>query len=181
MRNLRLYRIGGAPWRRVRPGETTYALTNLDYAEVALPVQQNPIMPATQPAFNRMLTQKKKIHELSENIADHKRESDPITADQNRIRENRKALKGTSGERALLQRYVAQPDSQETRLPTLRRESKDLTDRHRVELDRMILDVNVDETFWPSKIAQLKALSERNMQIRSALNPGRKSDLIGLN
>jgi septal ring factor EnvC (AmiA/AmiB activator) len=113
-------------------------------------VQQKRITPAMQQAFDGILTQKRKINELSNHIADRKRESDQITADQNRIRENMKALKGTSEEKALLERYVAQLDSQETRLATLRKESEDLTaqqDQDRAELDRMIMDVKVDETF----------------------------------
>jgi hypothetical protein len=61
-----------------------------------------------------------------------------------------KALKGTSEEKALLQRYVGQLDSQESRLAVLRKESSDLTTQQnqaRAELDRMILEVNVDERF----------------------------------
>ncbi len=61
-----------------------------------------------------------------------------------------KALKGTSEEKALLQRYVSQLDSQENRLAVLRRESIDLTaqqNQARAELDRMIMEVSVDESF----------------------------------
>ncbi|MGA8200284.1 MAG: hypothetical protein WB814_09485, partial [Candidatus Sulfotelmatobacter sp.] len=87
---------------------------------------------------------------LSAQVSDRKRESDQIMADQNRIRENMKALKGTSEEKALLQRYVGQLDTQESRLAILRQQSVDLTtqqNRARAELDRMIMEVNVDETF----------------------------------
>ena len=44
------------------------------------------------------------------------RESDQIAADQNRIRENMKVLKGTCEEKALLQSYLGQLDSQESRM-----------------------------------------------------------------
>jgi SMC interacting uncharacterized protein involved in chromosome segregation len=91
-----------------------------------------------------------KIEELSNQISQRKQESDEITADQNRIRENMKALKGTSEEKTLLQRYVGQLDSQESRLALLRKESSDLTAQQthaKVELDRMIMEVNVDESF----------------------------------
>jgi hypothetical protein len=49
-----------------------------------------------------------------------------------------------------LQRYVGQLDSQESRLALLRKESSDLTAQQtqaKVELDRMIMEVNVDESF----------------------------------
>jgi hypothetical protein len=134
----------------VHPEETDYALTNLDDNEVALLVQQKRMTPAMQQAFDQILKQKEKIDDLSNQIADRKRESDQITADQNRIRENMKALKGTSEEKALLQRYVGQLDGQESRLAVLRQESANLTaqqNQARAELDRMIMEVNADESF----------------------------------
>lgn len=96
------------------------------------------------------LKQKERIDGLSAQVSDRKRESDQIMANQNRIRENMKALKGTSEEKALSQRYVGQLDTQESRLAILRQQSVDLTtqqNRARAELDRMIMEVNVDETF----------------------------------
>jgi len=134
----------------IHPEETTYALTNLDDNEVALLVQQKRITPAMQQAFDRILKQKAKIDEFSNQIAERKRESDQIGVDQSRIRENMKALKGTSEEKALLQRYVGQLDAQENRLAVLRKESSDIAvqqNQARAELDRMIMEVNVDESF----------------------------------
>jgi Carboxypeptidase regulatory-like domain len=134
----------------VHPEETDYALTNLDDNEVALLVQQKRMTPAMQQAFDQILKQKEKIDDLSNQISDRKRESDQIAVDQNRVRENMKALKGTSEEKALLQRYVGQLDGQESRLAVLRQQSTDLTaqqNQARAELDRMIMEVNVDESF----------------------------------
>jgi len=134
----------------VHPEETRYELTNLDDDEVALLMEQKRMTPAMQQAFDRLLKQKGKVDEISSQITERKRESDQIAADQNRIRENMKALKGSSEERALLQRYVGQLDAQESRLAALRKESGDLTVRETQassELDRMILEVSVDESF----------------------------------
>jgi septal ring factor EnvC (AmiA/AmiB activator) len=134
----------------VHPEETTYALTNLDDDEVALLVQQKRMSPPMQQAFARILKQKATIDGFTSQIFQRKQESDQITADQNRIRENMKALKGTSEEKALLQRYVGQLDAQESRLAVLRKESSDLTaqqNQARSELDGMIMEVNVDESF----------------------------------
>ena len=125
-------------------------MTNLDDDEVALLVEQKRMTPTIQKAFDGILKQKEKIDEISKQIADRKRESDQIAADQNRIRENMKALKGSSEEKSLLQRYVGQLDAQETRLTALRKESSDLAaqqNRANSELDRRILEVNLDETF----------------------------------
>jgi hypothetical protein len=134
----------------VHPEESTYELTNLDDDEVTLLVDQKRMTPAMQQAFDRILKQKEKISEIASQINDRKRESDQISADQNRIRENMKALKGGSEEKALLQRYVGQLDAQESRLTALRRETADLTAQQNAangELDKMIMDVNVDEAF----------------------------------
>ena len=134
----------------IHPEETRYELTNLDDDEVALLVQQKRITPVMQQAFDRILKQKEKIEGIAIQIGDGKRESEQMIADQNRIRENMKALKGSSEEKALLQRYVGQLDSQENRLALIRKETSDLTAQRnaaQAELDRMIMEVGVDETF----------------------------------
>jgi len=132
------------------PLETTYELTNLDSDEVALLVQQKRLTPVMQQSFNRILSQKDKIGGIDQQINQRKQESDQITADQNRIRENMKALRGSSEERSLLQRYTKQLDSQEDRIATLRGETDGLRkqrDTAQAELGLMIMDVNVDESF----------------------------------
>ena len=102
------------------PEQTTYELTNLDSDEVELLVKQKRVTPVMQQAFNRILAQKNRIGSIDLQINQRKAEGDQITADQNRIRENMKALKGSSEERSLLQRYTKQLDSQEDRIATLR-------------------------------------------------------------
>jgi SMC interacting uncharacterized protein involved in chromosome segregation len=106
--------------------------------------------PALPQAFDRILKQKEKVDEISNHSSQLKSEGDQIATDQNRIRENMKALKGSSEEKALLQRYVGQLDSQESRLASLRKESDDLKvqeTRARSELDRIIMEVSVEEGF----------------------------------
>jgi hypothetical protein len=134
----------------IHPEEVQYALTNLDNDEVAMLTQQKRITPSMQEAFDRILKQKEKLDGIRNQIGRLKHESDQIGADQNRIRENMKALKGTSEERSLLQRYVGQLDSQETRLDALRKQSEDLTaqeNQANSELDLMIMSVDLDEHF----------------------------------
>jgi septal ring factor EnvC (AmiA/AmiB activator) len=106
--------------------------------------------PAMQQAFDRILKQKEKVNQLTAQVFQRKSEGDQITADQARIRENMKALKGSSEEKTLLQRYVGQLDAQESRLAALRKESSDLTaeeNKASAELDRIIQEVSADETF----------------------------------
>jgi chromosome segregation ATPase len=73
----------------------------------------------------------------------HRQERDAITADQARLRENMKALKGSTEEKALLQRYTRQLDQQEDRLTALQSELSDLNskkERADQELDQLIHD-----------------------------------------
>ena len=75
------------------------------------------------------------------------KEPDKIYDDQQRLRENLKALKGGAEERALTQRYTQQLADQETRLETLQRESADLQakrDSAQAELDAMIENLSFD-------------------------------------
>jgi hypothetical protein len=134
----------------IHPEETLYQLTNLDDDEVALLVEQNRITATMQQAFDVILKQKEKVDAISVQISQRKNESDQISADQNRIRENMKALRGSTEEKALLQRYVGQLDAQESRLASLRKESADLTtqkNQAKAALDRIIMEVNLDESF----------------------------------
>jgi hypothetical protein len=134
----------------LHPDETRYELTNLDNDEVALLLQQQRVTHALQQAFDRILEQKEKLQGISIQIADRRRESDQIAADQNRIRENLKALKGSSEEKSLVQRYVGQLDSQENRLAALRKETSELTAQQnaaQAALDRTIMEASVEESF----------------------------------
>jgi len=70
-----------------------------------------------------------------------------IFDDQQRLRENMKALKGSAEEKALLQRYTQQLNEQENRLDSLRKESKALEtqkDAAQGSLDKMIQELSFD-------------------------------------
>jgi uncharacterized protein (DUF342 family) len=61
-----------------------------------------------------------------------------------------KVLKGSPEEKALLQRYTKQLDSQEDRLSVLSKEIADLQEKHAKadeELDQMIQQITMDEKF----------------------------------
>jgi len=75
--------------------------------------------------------EKVEIARLAGEISERERESGSISADQQRLRQNMQALKGTREERELLQRYVRQLADQETRLDAVRAELVTLTEAHR--------------------------------------------------
>ena len=75
---------------------------------------------------------------------------DAIDKDQGRLRENMKALKGSAEERALIQRYIRELDSQEDKLAALRKEKEDLdakASQAQDELESMAERIVLDERF----------------------------------
>ena len=79
--------------------------------------------------------------------SDREDEMEKIFDDQQRLRENMKALKGSAEEKALLQRYTQQLNEQENRLETLRKESQQLeaqTSSDQAALDKMIEELAFD-------------------------------------
>ena len=101
---------------------TTSALTDLTQDQADLLVAENNVTPELQAAFHRVLDQKNKISDLQAQMDSREKELKDINTDQARIRENMKALKGSTEEKALLQRYTKQLDSQEDRLTALHKE-----------------------------------------------------------
>ena len=138
------------PIEEYHPLDTTYQLTNLNDDQVVFLTKQGRITPAMQDVLRRVLDQKNQVSSLATQVQNRQQEIESITKDQTRLRENMKALKGSAEERALLQRYTRQLDSQEDRLSSLTREIADLQDKHiqaQAQLDRMVQDVTLDEHF----------------------------------
>jgi hypothetical protein len=132
------------------PETSELVLTNLDEKQIAFITQQRQITPAMQDAFRRVLDQKNKVDSLGTQIKARQREIENITKDQARVRENMKALKGSAEEKALLQRYAHQLDSQEDRLNTLNKEISDLQEKQtqaRNQLDQIVQQITLDENF----------------------------------
>ena len=138
------------PVEEYHPLDTSYQLTNLNNDQVVLLTQQGRITPAMQDVFRRVLDQKNQVSSLATQVQSRQQEVESITKDQTRLRENMKALKGSAEEKALLQRYTRQLDSQEDRLSTLTKEIADLQEKHiqaQAQLDRMVQEVTLDEHF----------------------------------
>jgi hypothetical protein len=135
--------------REAEPLETRYALTNLDENQLELFQKQKSINPEIEAAFRKILAQKDSVAALDAEIQKRDNEKQKIYDDQQRLRENLKALKGSAEERALTQRYTQQLADQETRLETLQRESEDFQakrDQAQAELDKMTESLTFDAT-----------------------------------
>ena len=134
--------------RESRPLESTYQLTNLTEDQIKLFLQQKSISPEIEAAFRKIVEQKNRVAAVEAEIMSRD-DTQKIYDDQQRLRENLKALKGSAEERALTQRYTQQLADQETRLQTLQRESADLQDKRdkaQGELDQMIQTLALDAT-----------------------------------
>jgi Carboxypeptidase regulatory-like domain len=135
--------------RESSPLETTYQLRNLTTDQIALFVRQKTINPEIEAAFRKIVEQKNRVAALDEELARGETETQKIYDDQQRLRENLKALKGSAEERALTQRYTQQLADQETRLEAIQRETVDLQskrDQAQTQLDKMIEDLTLDTT-----------------------------------
>ena len=131
------------------PLETRYEISNLTDDQITLFLQQKSINPQVEAALRKIMVQKDRVAAFEEEISRRDDEKQKIFDDQQRLRENLKALKGSPEERALTQRYTQQLADQETRLQALAKESADFQakrDAAQDELDKMIQGLSLDAT-----------------------------------
>ena len=131
------------------PTETRYQVSNLTSDQVDFFVRQKTINPEIEAALRKIMEQKNRITALDAEISKRADERQAIFDDQQRLRENMKALKGRPEERALTQRYTQQLSDQETRLATLEKESDDLDSQKeaaQAQLNQMIENLSLDAT-----------------------------------
>jgi uncharacterized phage infection (PIP) family protein YhgE len=122
-------------------------LTNVNAQQVEFFVRQRSIDKSVEDALRKVLAQKYAIAALDSQKDERNDQMTKIFDDQQRLRENMKALKGSAEEKALLQRYTQQLNEQETRLETLRKEVAQFaqqSDSAQEALDKMIAALSFD-------------------------------------
>ncbi len=105
------------------------------------------VTPSIEEALRKILEQKDQIASLNSEAEKHDKEIEGIYNDQQRLRENLKALKGSAEEKALTQRYTQQLSDQETRLDKLNVEKDDFEKKSadaQDHLDKMIEDLAIE-------------------------------------
>jgi len=135
--------------RESKPVEVTYALTNMSSDLIANFVHDQSISPAVQSALQNIVAQEARVAALNDEVTKRQNERSSIFDDQQRLRENLKALKGSAEERALTQRYVQQLNDEETQLATLQKESDSFAaqrDQAQQDLNSMIQNLSMDTT-----------------------------------
>jgi hypothetical protein len=131
-----------------RPESAQYVISNLTSDQITLFVDEKAITPALEKSFRTILAKKSDIAAVDNSTLMRRQEINRINGEQSRLRENMKALRGSSEEKALLQRYVQQLNSQEDRLVVLNREITKLEELRSSlsgQLDDMIQKIAIDE------------------------------------
>jgi hypothetical protein len=135
--------------RESRPLTTTYELNNLNDEQISLFVSAKQINPEIESALREIIKQRTVVAVLNAQLGAQQKQIDQIFADQQRLRENMKALKGSAEEKLLLQRYTKQLDDEENQLATLRKNMQGTTemrDAASAQLSKMIGDLKIDAT-----------------------------------
>jgi len=106
----------------LRAIDTSYQVTNFTDDQLAMFVRQRVLTPEVEQALRGIIAKKGEVAAVNSELADRMRETDQIFKDQERLRENLKALGTRTEEKALVGRYTRQLDEQETRLDVIKRE-----------------------------------------------------------
>jgi hypothetical protein len=134
------------------PLQTQVELSNITSDEVAVLLKDGQINSDIEQALRKILDQKTRVAQLNDEAESRDSTITSIYDDQQRLRENLKALKGSAEEKALTQRYTQQLSDQETRLEKLRNEKEDFAKKGEAaqgELDKMIADLAMEVTLEP--------------------------------
>jgi hypothetical protein len=106
----------------------TYALSNLTPRTLELFIASPSIVEATRTALEKVLEIKGRLSAAEARLAAAERETAEIAKDQERLRENIKALEKTPEGHELIARYVAKAQQQETRIEQLTNERRTAND-----------------------------------------------------
>jgi hypothetical protein len=108
--------------REVRQGQSSITIANIDNVLLARLVQSGVPASALETALRPIIMKKTEVAALERQLQTLQSEALTIAQDQQRVRENMKALRGSAEEKQLLQRYTRQLDEQETRLDILKQD-----------------------------------------------------------
>ena len=104
----------------------TYTLTNFTRQDLELFVAKNYIDANTRTTLERIIDLRSRLAAKEARVESIDSEVEEIAKDQERLRDNIKALTATAEAKQLITRYVAKADTQETRLEQLNKEKQAL-------------------------------------------------------
>jgi hypothetical protein len=115
--------------KEYRPISRRYELTSVTDDQIEFFVVQNTINSEVEKALRDIAAQKNAIATLAAEATSRKAQISNISLDQQRLRENMKALKGSAEEKALVERYARELNQQEDHLQTLQHEMSGFTQK----------------------------------------------------
>jgi hypothetical protein len=108
-------------------GDTTYRLADFDDRTITILVRSGASEPSLRRALQPLIDKRTEVAAADARLAAVMTQIAEIDRDQQRVRENMKALRGTAEEKALTQRYTRQLSDQEDKLASLRDDQKKAT------------------------------------------------------
>jgi hypothetical protein len=133
--------------REIRAGETRIAINEVNEALVTQIAESGVPAAALQQALKPIFDKKTELAGFERQLQSLQGRQTAVVQDQERLRENMKALKGSAEEKQLLQRYTRQLDEQENQLDALKKDLEKATaerDRARQELSALIAALSFD-------------------------------------
>jgi hypothetical protein len=135
--------------KEYRPVSNRWMLTGITDNEIKFFLDQKMINPEVENALRSVARKKNDIAVLDAVIAGRRAQVTNISDDQQRVRENMKALKGSAEEKALIERYVGELNEQEDRVQALRKEITEMQqkrDAAQSALTMMIENLQMEAT-----------------------------------
>ncbi|HKN15681.1 MAG TPA: hypothetical protein VJX47_01975 [Candidatus Sulfotelmatobacter sp.] len=135
--------------KEYRPITNSYQLSNVTDDQIKFFLSQKMISPEIEQALRKVMAQKASVAVIDGEVASRKSKISGISEDQQRVRENMKALKGSAEEKVLIARYVRELNEQEDRVQSLHHEVADLQLRREAAqktLNEMIEGLQMEAT-----------------------------------
>jgi chromosome segregation ATPase len=130
----------------------TYRIADITDQQVDLIVRESGGDPGLRQALAPIVAARAIVAGLNAELNSRAVDMKRIEDDQMRVRENMKALRGSSEEQQLLKRYATQLTQQEDRVDALRKETDDLERRRRdaqAELARLVDSLTTEVAVTP--------------------------------
>jgi hypothetical protein len=129
--------------------ERRIALSNVTDDQVRIWFNDKTIKPELEQALRKIIQQKNQISGIDQQMQGKQSQINSINQDQQRLRENMKALKGSAEEKTLLQRYTRELNDQEDKLQSTRTDLENLSAQRAAgqrQLDQMLQELSLDES-----------------------------------
>jgi hypothetical protein len=133
-----------------RPISSRYELTNLNDDQIGFFLEQKMINPEVEQALRQIIKQKNDVAALDAEINSRQAQITSISEDQQRVRENMKALKGSAEEKTLVERYAHQLNQQEDQMESLHKQISDLQQKR--DEAQKVLNNSVQQLSLEAKI-----------------------------